>query len=255
MRKNPQPAREKAFVHAEDLAALLKAARDFHPRNEYYIKISWAAARRMSDVRGLRVEHVDFAARPRASYGTYKFYNQKLKRWVAHPMTRLLSETLAEWFVVYAELLGRKLEPDDFVVPAMRAAGTVVEGMRRTMKIRPKDPLPYTSALEIFTNAAKACGQYEPGKGTHALRRGGAEDLFRRFENAGVKNPIRRVMTHLDHKDEGVTRRYLDQKEDVAAFGEAIEELEAANDASTPASDPVVSTSFAERLARRQRGA
>jgi len=80
-----------------------------------------------------------------------------------------LYEHLLDWLDFYELLLGRSLQPDDYLFPAISVKGTV----------EPHRHISSDVAQKIITDAAQAAGLPNPTLfTTHCFRRGGAQYRF-----------------------------------------------------------------------------
>ena len=248
-RENPRRSRKKEFIR-EDLAhALAQAAEWWHPRDKYYILLSYYLGRRWSEVSRMRVRDIDFNPRRNMPNGVFVFDNIKSRRPDrALPLREAAAQIIREWFEVYAKEIGRPLQGDDFLIPAIgRARGRSVRGVRLPLEIKPKEPIPYPSALAALKRAAERAGVDE--RTTHGLRRGMLDDLTQETGH------IRVAKVYADHSSERITEEYTDNRREVQDLGALFEQLD-----NGPRETPVqrsepdsVVISLAERLAQRRR--
>ncbi|HUY49940.1 MAG TPA: site-specific integrase [Streptosporangiaceae bacterium] len=214
LRERPNTTlRPKTFLLAEHLPAVLEKAGEWSPRDEAFLDALWWSRRRSGELSAVRVRDVDLEPYPDAPHGRMTWANQKAHR--PHQcldMNAELQRVIRDWLPVYESLAGEKPKPSWFLFPALRPDGLTVPGKRRRLVPVPESQIGQPDA--IARRAFKAAGVYSEGMACHALRRGSADKLYDDAARAGHKNPLRVVMTALDHASEQMTENYLNRDRD-----------------------------------------
>jgi integrase len=253
--KKPKRTRAKSFVRQDDtLPALVRAGMEWHPRNGYFILVTYWMCRRVSEMSPMRVSDIDFTPRPNADYGVFTFEQIKVNgESQSLPIPEPLVEPLKEWLKVYEELIGRKLVRTDYLFPALRIGKAQSrKGVRMPLSMIPTKKLPYDSAHDIIDRAYKMADIVRPpGAALHGLRRGGLDDLIKAANEAGIPNAIRLAMTMAGHGDERTTENYTDNHREVWELGKALAKIHgrAVEAPEVPAEAPTSGTAAA-RAAR-----
>ncbi len=246
-RDKPQPVRDKQFISRDAAYRLAEGGYDWHPRDKYYILASYWMARRWSEMSQFTVAHVDFTPRHKYPNGVFKFDNIKArKKNTVLPLRTELAEVLKEWMVLYAKLLGRPLQLDDMLFPALKVGkgSRSFSGLRMPLELNPKRPIPYGSALVILERAAKIAGMDKAT--THGLRRGGLDDLI---EETG---DIRMGMIYADHSNQRTTEGYTNRDRGRDDLSEALTRLAAKEKGDVVPQAPEGVTSLTDFRARRR---
>jgi integrase len=246
-RRKPRAKREQARIKADEIADIAEKGMVWHPRDKYFILASYYMARRAGELCTMRWADIDLIPSPRYKFGRFLFTNHKTHSDAKHrPLRREIQEALIEWKALYAELIGRKVKPTDFVFPVLKGGGGARwKGYRRSLTMHPGSQLPYESTRDIM---------YRVGvKGTHAGRRGGLDEVAERWGITYAK-------TLADHASEVTTELYLNRSREVDALADVF--AEEPPEAAEQAPAPVMSlaehqgvASLSERRARRLRGA
>jgi integrase len=250
-RERPQPRRQKQFLSGDVVSVLAEAANDWHPRDKFYVQLSYDMGRRWSEITAMRIRNIDFNARPGAKRGMFVFDNIKGRKPVtALPIRAELETHLREWLAIYAKLIGRPLRADDYLIPAVkRGSGRPIRGVRASLRVYPGLSLPYPSARDILKRASALAGLDEKAV-THGLRRGRLDDL-----NQETGGNIRAVKTYAGHATERTSEEYIDFRREVKELGDLFDSLD--GDSSTPVEpdkdDTGVVVSLFERRAARNR--
>jgi integrase len=252
--------RAKSFVREQDLPKVVAVAREWHERDGAFCEALWASWRRSGELVALRVRDVDLLPYPDSPHGRLTWSNFKAHRpGQVMDMPPALQECLGRWMGLYSSMLGRDLQPSDYLFPALRAEGVVSKGKRRRLVLDPGNPIGQPDSIP--RKAFQRAGLWVPGMACHAFRRGAADALYDLAAQRGHKNPLRLAMTALDHSSEAMTEKYLNKDRDRRDLVEFLSEDGGPGPAAAPApsSAPAVPVSgvvdLAARRARRARGA
>lgn len=249
LKSKPKAPRKKKFAHREDIHHYAAQARKIHPRNEAWIYFQHYMARRRGELQHMRVADIDLEPSPDYPFGLFVFDNTKSRRGsVRKPIEPAFAPIAKRWLEEYAELLGRKLRPTDYLIPALTPGkGWTRPGVRRLMVICPDRFVDRSTVRKLLTEVGVP--------NSHALRRGAAVSIAKR-------HGIRAAKTMLDQADERTTEIYMDRDRESVELG-AMFAGEAANSESagmsleppeqTPA--PVPADMLAARRQRRLRPA
>lgn len=251
LRDRARPVRPKAFIREDEAHELAEKAAQWHERDKAFILAMRGTARRKSELCAMTIGDIDREPRPGMSRGVFTFDNtkgRKVRRTL--PILPEFDAFLDEWLPLYAQLIGRALQPDDYLVPAVKMAKGVktIKGVRHPLELVPKKRLPEGSAQAIMTKLSN--------KGTHGLRRGMLSDLKSARQAAGHADGLRLAKTLADHESERTTELYMDERREVADLAAAFEPTPPPE--GTKASVPDESTSadvIDIRAARRFRSA
>lgn len=207
--KNPKPVRQKTFLHRDQLPAAREHAARWHPRDAAWIDFQHFMTRRWNELSVMHVWDLDLTPYPEFPFGF--FTADASKGGVYARRHQVLPEFVPiaqRWLEDYALVIGRPLEPDDYLIPAVvQGKGWIQKGMRRPMRVEPKKPVSYAVARRI----AKDVG----AQGTHDARRGGGSAIRRDYG-------IRAAKAALDHKSELTTEGYMDLDRETLDFGALI---------------------------------
>ena len=236
-RRRPQPKKTKKFVYADQVEGYALKAREWHVRDEYAIRLTFGFARRAYEICAMSVGDVDLEPRGNARWGVFRFIDAKSRKPAFLPIQEQVEPYVRRWLEIYAEAIGRDLEPGDPLFPAIqRGKGRNYRGQRHPMVMNPAKPLPRDSMGAIMERAGVP--------GSHPLRRGALVDLKER-------HGIRVAKTYADHSSEVMTERYMDESREVDDLGRLlIEESEAKAERPAETFAPAGVVSLADRRAR-----
>lgn len=202
----PKAARPKKFVHREEIHHYAGLAREWHPRDEAWVYFQHYMGRRFSELSRMRVRDLDLTPRPGFPRGFFVYDDTKGRKYNVKGQIEPEFAPIAQaWLEEYAQLIGRKLRPDDYLIPkVLPAKGLVVKGLRRPLRVVPHEPTPYHTVKDLLKRAGMPA--------SHALRRGEASHLTRTYG-------IRAAKTMLGHSDEKTTEAYIDLNREVEDLG------------------------------------
>ncbi len=184
------------------------------PQERILVALACNTALRITDITLLPVRAVDLAG------GWLHVSIHKTHRQDDLPITRELDAALREWFIHYAETLGRPLEPDMLLVPAKHNAGW------GAVADRPIQYSPYSQITKPdskYRRIVDAAGlPRDSGDGFHTLRRSFARIFYEELKVQGHPDPIRPVQAMLHHAKPEMTYRYIGVQLDRAARNEVL---------------------------------
>jgi integrase len=230
-------ARPKTFLLAEHLPAVLDAAETWHVRDRAFLEALWWSRRRSGELSAVRIRDIDLEPYPDAPHGRMTWANQKAHR--PHQcldMNAELQRCIREWLVTYEKLTGEKPKPSWYLFCALRPEGLTISGARRRLVLVPEQPIGQPDS--IARGAFKRAGVYSEGMACHALRRGSADKLYDDAARPGHANPLRVVMTALDHASEQMTENYLNRDRDKRDLAMLEHELYGGGEPSEAAEEP-----------------
>lgn len=216
----------KQWITEAQLPVLMDAARQWHERDAAFVAACFYTMRRAGEVKTLRVKDFDFRKYPDSPHGRMHYTNHKGKgRRNAFNLPPRFRTLLTDWFEEYRRIVGRELDGDWYAFPALvpDRDGFCVQGMRRLMTLAPEKPVGDPSG--VVAKAMHKSGLHVPGNAAHALRRGGAREVYYRLRDAGHPNPLRIVKFLLDHRSEQQTEEYLGIEQDRIEAGAALAQV------------------------------
>jgi len=208
------------------LVNLLDHARN--PRDRAYVAVAINLAMRTRDLMRLRVGDVDLES------GYVRTYINKSKKADHKIITTHLDAELRRWFVFYAEVIGRPLEPSDALFPSMTGSmfaesfTRIVDGKPQRVRTRTGTTYhpdwPITRATEIVKHCLREAGLETYYEGTHTLRRAAARAYFdwaaqQSESKAGV---MRQTQKFLNHTSSRTTEIYLGTDMDKEALDDSL---------------------------------
>lgn len=177
-----------------------------------YLAVAINTACRASEITGIRVGDIDFAA------GEVFVTVVKTQEEDEMPLTADLERELRVWLVEYAATLGRPLRADDYLFPA-RSGNVIARNYldpNTGTRILERTPYTYhperpvTRTEKIVKHALAAVGLPTRYEGTHTLRRAVARAYFDSMTNEiGYDAALRTVSALLHHASMSTTERYL----------------------------------------------
>lgn len=201
--KVPRKIRQRPSVDV--LLRMLETPED--PRDRAYLAVALNTALRSSEIRPIRVGDVDLAK------GFMDITIRKTKDADEQPITEDLDQELRRWMLAYSENIGRPLEDDDFLFPAIESPKILTRDERGRIVQSPKRYAP-TKMIgrteHIIQRALEAVGLPTHGEGTHTIRRAVALAYYSAAsEEKGDVAALRETMTFLHHTNIATTERYL----------------------------------------------
>lgn len=238
----PRVAEEEVWMYAD-------RAKERHISHWAYILCSFYMAKRMDEMRDMRIKDVDFAVRPYAEDGMFSFVQNKTKGTKETlPIFYKLRPILEEYFAAYEELLGRRLRGSDYLVPRLVAGGGyTLPGMPKPMKVALDD---YGMTEQRSGRALMRMLTSIGMPPSHGIRRGAADFYTDEFDDMRV------AKTMLGHDRESTTERYIGRRRDVMDVGRKFNKKKNGTDGPAPAVEPAAQepeSNVSDFLAARQR--
>lgn len=243
MQSKPKAARVKAFVHRHEIHHYAGLAREWHPRNEAWVYFQHYMGRRYKELASMRVGDLDLTPRPGFPFGCFTYDDTKGRKFNVKGQIEPEFAPIAQaWLEEYAQLIGRKLRPDDYLIPkTTHGKGAVLKGLRRPVKLVPNKPTTYDAVKDILGRAGMPA--------SHALRRGEGSHLAR-------THGIRAAKTMLGHVDQRTTEEYIDHDQEVEDLGKLFADgAEKPVEPMGPKAPSPGVIDFSERRRRRLKGA
>lgn len=210
-RRHPRRTeKEKNRVPVRDFPRLLDAAEARCPRDRALMALLLYTLQRDGEVTGLRYRDLDL----QDGWLTTRIPKSRLEDRM--PVCEELDHEMREWLKHYQEVIGHKIQPHYFLVPA-RGVSPVFENNRIVRhhtvykpetRIRSAGPIvqPILESIDfpVVDEKGKKCGE-----GAHTIRRSGARALFDQLVESGYDHSLRLVQSMLHHKSIQMTERYL----------------------------------------------
>jgi len=193
----------------ETLLRMLETPED--PRDRGYLALALNTALRSSEICPIRVGDLDLAE------GYVEVTIRKTKDADEVPISSDLDRELRRWLVAYQENLGRPVEPDDYLFPAIepprietraRNARGQYAPVLASRKYSSKRMIGRTE--KIIQRALEAVGLPTKGEGTHTIRRAVARAYMDAVaDDRSGDAALRETSALLHHSSVLTTERYL----------------------------------------------
>lgn len=198
VRQHPPELRQRRFSATEMVHFWTHVS---HPQERILVAAAANTALRISDITALKIGDADLAT------GGIDAYIHKTRNRDLVPITTELDGELRRWYVDYAEMLGRPLEPGMLLIPAKHYRGGF-GGPGREYKLKPDARI--SRPDDIYKRVVVEAGlPFDPRNGFHTLRRSFARVLYDHLVEIGHGDPIRIVMAVLHHSNPETTMIYI----------------------------------------------
>lgn len=224
--KPTKPDIEKKFATREEAnraVAVLTARGDY--RRARLVEWDFESHRRPREIFRMKVGDVDLKPRHDAPFGVYYFRESKSgKGRVRIDMTESEARILSQWLDEYATLMDvEKCDDDWYLFPATHSAGYKPGRQPAGTFIIPTREV--SDVSYVFREIWKEAGAYVKGKGGHAGRRGGMEEVYDIMERSGVADPLALIMERSKHTSRQAAAGYLNRREQTRRSNEAYRRL------------------------------
>lgn len=187
-------------------------------RDRAVLAVSAGTALRASSLKLLRVGDVDLDG------GYIATYAPKVRLHDRHPITSDLDTELRRWLVDYEAWIGRPLEHDDYLLPAVHGPRfRYVDGVRTVEPGDPNPSKPHGQMHVPIQDGLRRVGLEAKGEGAHTLRRAIARHFFDALSREqGFDGALRVVASLLGHRSTRTTEMYLGISADRSSRDEAL---------------------------------
>lgn len=189
------PEREYVYLSAVQLSELVESANNPYDRAALAVMVDTLCRRSTAVL--LRVGDIDLERR-KVTLINKKSHSKKL----VQELTPSFEREMRRWFEEYSIMIGRNLEPDDYVIPHRAQGGG---------RLDPKQAIKVANLTPLVGRYTKHLIPERYDGGPHALRRSAAQALLDALLAAGV--PLMQALSHvqalLGHAHVTTTLGYL----------------------------------------------
>jgi integrase len=189
----PTPPVGRLYIPLHEFPVVLDAATK--PRDRALIAAGFYTLCRQSELVTLRVRDLDLGS-GRLSVLLHKTYGSD-----EMPVSAEFDEEMRLWLLAYQEEVGRPLDPDWLLFPAMATSGY------KEFKLAPTSKISRSST--IVRRVLESAGYEDKRLGVHTLRRSSARALFDELSGSGYDGSLRLVSSMLHHSSTVTTEKYL----------------------------------------------
>lgn len=201
----------KHRVPISEWPALLDAAEAHHPLDRAVVACGLYLGSRSSELRSVKMSDLQYDDSGRLV--RIQITRTKQHWTTTVPVVLELADEIEAWVTIYARNIGRIPPPNAHLLPAKGTVTTRNEkgqwAATDTHDLQPFKQLPPSNHIQIVASALKAIGFYQPGEGTHTLRRSVAAALYEEEIDAGYSQALDLVRTYLGHTQTSTTENYI----------------------------------------------
>lgn len=196
------PPVQQLRLDIDQIASLLEQPNNWRDRAAIAVSMEWLL--RGAEIRELRVGGIPTHPRPGDEADVLVMKTEGVFAWDKMTITERLLPELESWLHRYEANVGRRLEPDDYLLPRMTYR---IATSGRQMTLHPKEPMshPYL----ILHRALSAIGVDVGRRGFHTIRRSMARVQYDALAAQGVPDPVGVISALLHHKSRKTTELYL----------------------------------------------